>query len=132
MRRVREGRLSPDGMAKYEAAAESIAHLPIEYLDSPSCLDDTVKWVASGSKTAWWACDYLGIHPVGPKIESMSQWAKVTVLSKAFREVCKYVAPALILAQMNRDVEKREDSSLGCQTYATRAQWSRTPGTSWD
>lgn len=110
MRRVREGRLSPEGMAKFEAAAESIAHLPIEYLDNPSSLEDTVKWVMNGEKAAWWACDYIGIHPVGPKMESASQWAKVTALSKAFREVCKFYAPALILAQMNREVEKREDS----------------------
>jgi replicative DNA helicase len=32
------------------------------------------------------------------------------MISKGFREVCKYTAPGLILAQMNRDVEKREDT----------------------
>ena len=108
-RKVREGTLSREGLARYEEAAESIAHLPIEYLDTPSSLEDTQQWVTTGKKTAWWAVDYIGIHPGGPKLDAQSQYIRVTALSKAFREVCKYHAPGLILSQMNRDIEKRED-----------------------
>jgi replicative DNA helicase len=110
MRRAREGNLTPEQMDRYEEAAEAIAGLPIEYLDSPTSLEDTVRWLSTGKKTAWFALDYIGIHPVDPRMESASQWQKVTALSKGFREVCKSVAPGLILAQMNRECEKRDDT----------------------
>jgi replicative DNA helicase len=106
-RKVREGSLSAAGLRAYEEAAEEIADLPIEYLDHPSSLEETIRWLSSGKKAAWFAVDYIGIHPVGSV--QTNQWAAVTALSKGFREFCKRVAPGLILAQMNRDFSKRQD-----------------------
>jgi replicative DNA helicase len=108
-RKVREGNLSAEGLRAYEEAAESLAGLPIEYLDEPGSLEETVKWLGSGNKPAWFAVDYIGIHPHNPAQAGASQWAKVSALSQGFRKVCKTLAPGLILAQMNREFSKRQD-----------------------
>ena len=108
-RRVREGRMTPEKQRDYEVAAEAIAGLPIEYLDHPSSLEETLRWLETGNKPAWFAVDYIGIHPLGPKFAGVGQWQKVTTLSQGFREVCKSLAPGLVLAQMNRDFSKRQD-----------------------
>lgn len=110
MRKVREGRLSHEHQDAYERAAEAIAGLPIEYLDHPASLDETTHWLTTGHKPAWFCVDYIGIHPWGPRQAGMGQWAKVTALSNGFREVCKSLAPGLILAQMNREFSKRDDN----------------------
>ncbi len=109
-RSMREGHLDAAQMAAFEEAAQSIAELPIEYLDAPTSIENTITWLKSGKKPAWFGVDYIGIHPLGPHQENASQYIKVTQLSKAFRETCKHVAPGLVLAQMNRDCEKRDDS----------------------
>jgi replicative DNA helicase len=110
MRRVREGRLTQTQLALYDEAAEDIAKLPIMYLDNPTSLESTAKWLREDPKPAWWAVDYIGIHPLGPSVGNESAWARVSKLSAGFRWLCKEVAPGLILAQMNRECEKREDT----------------------
>ena len=111
MRRVREGRLTREQLTRYDAAAEAVARLPIVYLDEPTSLQGTVKWLREDPKPAWYAVDYIGIHPLAPTGgKEMSQWARVSALSAGFRWACKTIAPGLILAQMNRDCEKREDT----------------------
>ena len=110
MRRVREGRLTDEQLARYDAAAEAVARLPIYYLDEPSSLENTLKFLREDPKPAWFAVDYLGIHPAGPGRGNESQYARVSSLSSGFRDFCKRYAPGLILSQMNRDCEKREDT----------------------
>ena len=107
-RTMREGQLTRQQMAQFEQAAQEIAELPIEYLDTPSSLEDTTTWLSSGKKPAWFAVDYIGIHPLSQRTEA-SQYVKVSSLARGFRETCKSLAPGLILAQMNRECEKRED-----------------------
>ena len=110
MRRVREGRLTDEQLARYDAAAEAVAKLPLHYLDEPTSLENTLKFLREDPKPAWFAIDYIGIHPLAPQMANESPWRRVSALSSGFRDFCKRVAPGLILAQMNRECEKREDT----------------------
>jgi replicative DNA helicase len=107
-RKMREGMLTKEDLERFEIAAMEIAELPIEYLDAPSSLENTLDWLKLGNKTAWWACDYIGIHPLSPR-QDPGQYIRVSEISKGFREFCKHHAPGMVLSQMNRDCEKRED-----------------------
>lgn len=108
LRRVRAGRLTPAQQAAYREHARLIGDLPIEYLDAPLSLDDTTRWVTKGAPCAWWAVDYIGIHPAGDARLEAEQTRKVAYLSEGFRALARGHAPGLVLAQMNRDIEKRK------------------------
>lgn len=108
-RRVMTGKLTPEMQHRFEKALAELAELPIEYKDDPSGFEDTHQWLDRGSKTAWFAIDYIGIHPAGiPGLEAQ-QTAKVAFLSRGFRAYCRNGPPGLLIAQLNRDVEKAED-----------------------
>lgn len=105
---VRSGATQAE-LAKYERALMMIGNLPIEYLDTPKSLDATSDWLAEGGNCAWWALDYLTIHPLSAESRTMHPTAKADALSQGFRLVAKTTAPGFVLSQMNREVEKRED-----------------------
>lgn len=108
-RRVHAGRMSPEQHERYNQACKEIAELPIEYKDDPLGFEDTHQFLERGSKTAWFAIDYIGIHPAGvPGLETQ-QTAKVAFLSRGFRAYTRSGPPGLLIAQLNRDVEKAED-----------------------
>ncbi len=108
-RRVMTGRIDSQQQARFEGALKDLAELPIEYKDDPSGFEDTRKWLEHGNPCAWFCVDHIGIHPAGnPGLESQPT-ARVGYLSKGFRSFCRYGPPGLLLAQLNREVEKTED-----------------------
>lgn len=109
MKRVKAGRMTPEQHARFDRAADEIAALPIRYLDSPVSLDGTRKWLEQGPKCAWWCVDYVGIHPAGGGIDEGNPYRKVSFLSGGFRDIARYVAPGLLVCQLSRKAEARED-----------------------
>lgn len=109
-RRIREGRVTEEMLYRYEMAADTLRDLPIDYLDNPVSIEDTEKFLRAGDDCAWFAVDYIGIHPVGPRASGASTTQSLNFLSASFRRMCKEIAPGLVLAQMNREVEHREDT----------------------
>jgi replicative DNA helicase len=106
---VREGKLTDEQFARYEQAAVEIANLPIEYIDQPTTLQDTERFLSrKNSPTLWWALDYAQIHPVGGGITAGDR-AAMNMISGTMRSIAKNVAPGLVLSQMTREVDKRED-----------------------
>jgi replicative DNA helicase len=109
-RRVRDGSLSDEGWQRYVEASRTVARLPIEYLDSPLSLEDTTRFLRGQDKPCvWWAVDYLQIHPITPGRPNDGSTQATTLASGHFREVAKTLAPGLMLSQMSREVDKRED-----------------------
>ena len=112
-RRVREGNLRPDQFERWVEAAQQVAELPIEYLDDTSGLARTERFLAGQERpdsrpTLWWGLDYIQIHPTGQKY-SQGSVSDISMVASTLRDIAKSVAPGLVLSQMNRDVDKRED-----------------------
>lgn len=104
-RRVRAGRLNAQQQQQYVDAVSTIAKLPIEYLDAPTGFEATERFITEGSPCAWWGVDYIGIHPS----RELDPYRRVTALAQGFRRLAREVAPGLVLSQMSRACEKRED-----------------------
>lgn len=106
-RNVRSGFLTPAQRRLYEDAARELVNLPIEYLDDSTCFADTRRFLLrEGQDMAFFGVDYLGIHPgSGNHYVDNDDYKRVNFLSAGFREITKSVAPGLVLAQMNRNVE---------------------------
>ena len=113
-RRVREGTMTEAQFARYKAAAQLVQKLPIEIEDGPNfSIARTEKFLAgqehSDSRpTLWWALDYVQIHPTGLRY-SQGTTADISAVTQALRDIAKSVAPGLVMSQMNRDADKRED-----------------------
>ena len=112
MRSIREGRVTDEQASAYVAAARDMARLPIQYLE-PTSIDETVAWLRPGPNspvkpTLWFGVDYLQKMPYRPG-STANAYSRTSDLSAMFTEVCLKVAPGLVLAQMNREVEKRGD-----------------------
>lgn len=108
-KRVRSGRLNEEQWSRYQRAAKEISRLPIEYLDSPLSFEHTKRRIQEGSKCAWWCVDYIGIHPAGSGVDESNPYRKVSFLSGAFRDLARYIAPGLVVCQLSRKAEGRED-----------------------
>lgn len=111
-RKVRSGHLSNEQYTRFRKALDELARLPIEYLE-PESLAQTRHFIREGRlttneptglKTAWWAVDYLQIHPYIPD-KDLGLYQMTTKLSNAFRELAKQVAPGLVLSQMSRAID---------------------------
>ena len=107
-RKVRSGTLSLYEQERYRTAAKQVGELPIEYLDRPQGLEHTLQWLSNGTKCAWFGVDYIGIHPTGDGQLDASPYRKVSYLSAGFRDYCFHGPPGLILAQLNREIDKRK------------------------
>lgn len=109
LRDVREGKLTPEEWERFKAATKTVAMLPIEYLDDTQSLDQTARFLSQKDRpTIWWALDYLQIHPTGQRGQQGDTGA-INLISSTLRDIAKNVAPGLVLSQMTREVDKRED-----------------------
>ena len=108
-RKVREGRVTDEEADRYIAAAREMAMMPIEYLE-PTSIDETVTWLKAANEkpTLWFVVDYLQKMPYRSGA-SANAYQKTSEISAMLTETCLKVAPGLVLAQMNRDSEKRAD-----------------------
>lgn len=104
-RRVRSGHLSEPEQRAYHRAANELARLPVEYLDEPGNMANVEEFVRAGKRCALWGLDYIGIMPD----READPYRRISRLSGQCRQLCRDVAPGLVLAQMSRSVEKRED-----------------------
>lgn len=107
--KIEKGRLNDDEYRQVYAAANELAKLPIEYLESPRSVDDTVSFVERDGNCAFWAVDHMLIHQIGRSGLSPLDMRGLGVLSEEFRELAKRSAPGLVLHQLTNDVAKRED-----------------------
>jgi replicative DNA helicase len=113
LKRLREGTLTNKQWEQWVAASAGVAALPIEYLDNTTGLDMTSRFIAGEAAkdappTLWWALDYLQIHPTGQRGQ-VGDTAAINLISTTLRDLAKQVAPGLVLSQMTREADKRED-----------------------
>lgn len=108
-RRVQEGALTLEEFARYEDACNTIAALPIEYEDEPTSLKASVEWLTKDKKCGWFGVDYLQIHPLGRDEKTDSNYLNASNISTAFRLVARNHCPGLLLSQMSRKCEERQD-----------------------
>jgi replicative DNA helicase len=113
MRKVREGTLNDAQFERWVEAAREVAKLPIEYLDNTTGLDSTSRFLAAqhyknAPPTLWWGLDYLQIHPTGQRGQA-GDTSAINLISTTLRDIAKQIAPGLVLSQMTREADKRED-----------------------
>jgi replicative DNA helicase len=113
MRRIREGTLTDEMFARYDAAARLVARLPIEIEDDTYSIAKTERFLRGEERpdsrpTLWWALDYIQIQQTGLK-SSWGTTSDISTVTQALRDIAKNVAPGLVLSQMNREADKRED-----------------------
>jgi replicative DNA helicase len=110
LQKVREGGLDDEQFKRYEQASRWVAKLPIEYLDNTQGLDQTSIFLqaANEAPTLWWGVDYIQIHPTGQRGQQ-GDTSSINLISTTLRYLAKEVAPGLVLSQMTREVDKRQD-----------------------
>lgn len=102
-RRILDGSASQAAYDRYLAALSRLAELPIQYKDDARSLDEIVRFLEGGRKPVWWGLDYL------QKVPSDNSYGAITNISSVLAAVAKRVAPGMVLSQLTREVEKRED-----------------------
>lgn len=113
MRRVNEGFLSERDFPKITSAAGIISNAPIYIDDTPSLtvpqLRGKLRWMVQqfGIKLA--VIDYLQLLHGGGRFENRN--AEITFISGQVKSIAKELdIPVLILAQLNRELEKDKKS----------------------
>ncbi|GHO44547.1 DnaB-like helicase C-terminal domain-containing protein [Ktedonospora formicarum] len=121
MRRLKEHDYGPGELQKVIKANQELASLPIEYYSAAQNYNLIDTWVRFDSENklkpgqrgyvdsncGWWALDHIGIVPDDgdPKYRTNS----LSTISTKIKKLCFEVAPGLILAQLNRNCELRND-----------------------
>lgn len=113
MRRMYEGSLTEAQWERWKAAARIVKALPIEIEDETYTIAKTERFLSGQERsdsrpTLWWALDYVQIQQTGLK-NSWGTTSDISTVTQALRDIAKSVAPGLVLSQMNRDADKRED-----------------------
>jgi replicative DNA helicase len=104
--KVNSGFITDEELDRFERASNEIAQLPIEYIDDNISLDFIKEFVERKGNCGFWILDYIGI--IG-SMDPKASWASLTGAAHELRELSKRVAPSLILSQMNRKSEERQD-----------------------
>lgn len=102
-RRILEGTITPRQYERYRRALNEIAQMPIVYRDRFTCLGDVIEFLTTGPTMVWWGMDYL------QKVPSDASYGAITRISQELTRVALEVAPGLVLSQLTREVDKRED-----------------------
>lgn len=106
IRKVREGRLTPDQFERYKQVARDFCTLPIEYLDDAQSLDQIERFIGDPKKPAcWWALDYLQKIPSVAGRSNDGGVAATNLVSTTLTELGRRVAPGLVLSQLTRAVD---------------------------
>lgn len=112
--KINTGYVSEEELEKYNLHLEKLGKLPIECLDVVDSLETITNFIkhnsdvpeAKISNCAFWVVDHIGIVPgkqVGDRFGSLAD------ASTVFRQLSRDVAPSLILSQMNRNCESRDN-----------------------
>lgn len=104
--RVDSGYISDEDLEKYALANDAIHELPFEVIDEGVTLDLIIKFIERDGTCGFWILDHIGIIGGG---DGGNAWAALTHTSHEIRKLSKHVAPSLILSQMNRKSEERQD-----------------------
>jgi len=112
IRKVREGRLTAVQFERYKQAAREFCTLPIRYLDDANSLDAIGAFLADRREPAcWWALDYLQKIPSVSGRANDGRVAATNLISTALTELGRRVAPGLVLSQLTRAVDQREEGA---------------------
>lgn len=93
----------------YKGALEELATLPMQYVEDEVTLDTVEKFINStknGDQCGFWVLDHIGIVP---GINDQYAAQSISAMYHRVRKICRYTAPGLVLSQMNRDADKRQD-----------------------
>ena len=100
---------------KYNVALNDMSKLPIEGVDVGADVHEINRFIRHNSKThedgkrsncGLWILDHLGIIQGG---EGKDAFSSLNHSSTVLRQLSKEVAPGLLLSQMNRQAEMRDD-----------------------
>lgn len=91
----------------WNRALDELAQLPIECIDSGITLGAINQFVRQDNKCGLFIVDHIGITPGNDS--NTSSYNSITAASTLYRELSKSVAPSIILSQMNRASELRQD-----------------------
>lgn len=105
--KVRTGFISAAEFRRYEAAMTEVRALPIEYMTEASSLQEIIRALKDEGRCVFWVVDHLGIVP--GVVMSADRTGQISQAIEAFRLLAKHHAPGLVLSQMSRACETRQD-----------------------
>jgi replicative DNA helicase len=106
--KVNSGFISHEEMARFVRALDEIAELNIQYIDQV-LEPDTIRRFIEDTKRGvcgFWGLDHMQIIS---NMQTDSTHSFLTQTAHIIRELSRSVAPSLILSQMNRKAEERQD-----------------------
>lgn len=108
---IQQGNMSPDEISKYISTAEQVGKLPITVIDASLTIDDIYRIAKSlhrRKRCSMVAIDYL---QKVPSVGRNTREQEVAYISRRCKELANELhIPVLALAQVNREVDKREDT----------------------
>lgn len=108
--KIDTGFATPDQLARYNAAQEILADLPIEYFDGNMSLTEVEREVARAN-TGWWILDHTG--NLSDLDGVPNPYIVYGDLAKRLQRICQKVRSGLIIHHQNRSkqgaVDKRAD-----------------------
>lgn len=91
---------------EYKAALNTIAEYPIECIDQEVSLTTIEQFIRYQDRCAFWVLDHIGIIP---QVDPRNQASSLASISNVLRNLSRDTAPSLVLSQMNRKAEERQD-----------------------
>lgn len=108
---IHSGNMSPEEMAAYYAAAKEIARLPIIVIDASLNIDDIYRIAKSMNRRHLCSMVVIDYLQKVPSAARNSREQEVAYIARRCKELANDVhIPVIALAQVNREVDKREDT----------------------
>lgn len=106
--KVNSGFLTKEEMGRFEKALDEIAELDIQYIDQVLQPDHIKRFIEDTKRgeCGFWVLDHMQIIS---NMNTDSTHSFLTQTAHIIRELSRSVAPSLILSQMNRKAEERQD-----------------------
>lgn len=107
--RIDDGLISEEEYGRVSRAAMALAKLPIEYLESPTSIEETINFITKDDRCAVFCIDHMQAHDIGRGNLSPLDFQGAAALAKEFYTIARNVCPGIVLTQLSNDVAKRED-----------------------
>ncbi len=110
--RMRQGYLDGNEWGRVEAAIRSLKKLPIRWMRGRHTVDNITEFVQGKHEDracGLWIVDHVGIIPTSTAIKTGNQSFALGEISGALHFLARTVAPGIVLAQLNREGDKRSD-----------------------
>lgn len=108
---IQSGNMSPDEIKQYISTAEAIGKLPITVIDAALTIDDIYRIAKSLNRRKRCAMVVIDYLQKVPSAERNTREQEVAYISRRCKELANDIhVPVIALAQVNREVDKREDT----------------------